>query len=68
MKKKEMIPLTKEEMKIHREQKICYIRKKVVSTDDDNTKYFKEKDHYYYTRKYRGAVHDICNLRYKTPK
>ena len=26
-KKREMIPLTKEEKKIHREQKVCYIRK-----------------------------------------
>ena len=22
----------------------------------------------HYTGKYRGAAHDICNLRYKTPK
>ena len=33
--RKEMIPLTKEEKKIHREQKICYICKKGFSTDDD---------------------------------
>ena len=25
-------------------------------------------DHCHYTGKYRGAAHDICNLRYKTPK
>ena len=34
--KKEMIPLTKEKKKIHREQKVCYICKKGFSTDDDN--------------------------------
>ena len=42
--------------------------KKRFSTDDNNKKYQKVKDHCSYTRKYRGAVHDICNLRYKTPK
>ena len=63
-----MIPLTKEEKKIHREQKVCYICKKGLSTDDGNKKYFKVRDHCHYTGKYRGAAHDICNLRYNTPK
>ena len=62
--KKEMIPLTKEEKKIHREQK----QKKRFNTDDSNKKYSKVRDHCHYTGKYRGAAHDICNLRYKTPK
>ena len=31
-------------------------------------KYHKVKDHCHDTRKYRGAAHDVCNLRYKTPK
>ena len=35
---------------------------------DDNEKYFKVRDHYHFTGKYRGATHDICNSRYKTPK
>ena len=26
------------------------------------------RDHCHYTGKYRGAVHNICNLRYKIPK
>ena len=34
--KKEMIPLTEEERKMHRKQKICYICKKEFSTDDSN--------------------------------
>ena len=68
MKKKEMIPLTKEENKIHRRQKKCYISKKRFSTDNSNKKYHKIKDHCHYTGKYRGAPHDICNLRYKIPK
>ena len=32
------------------------------------TKNHKVKDHCHYTGKYRGAAHNICNLRYKTPK
>ena len=69
MKKKEMIPLTTEEKKIHRQQKVCYKCKKGFSTDgDDNKKYFKIRDHCHHTGKYRGAAHDICNLRYKIPK
>ena len=63
-----VIPLTKEENKIHREQKVCYICKKGFSTDDDNKKYFKVRDHCYFTGKYRGAAHDIFKLRYKVPK
>ena len=57
--KKEMIPLTK---------KVCHICKKRFSTDDNNKKYHKVRDHCHYTGKYRGAAHDICNLRYKIPK
>ena len=63
-----MIPLTKEEKKIHRKQKVCYICKKGFSTDDGNKKYLKVRNHCHFTGKYRGAAHDVCNLRYKTPK
>ena len=66
--KKEMIPLTKEEKKIHREQKVCYICKKGFSTDDNDKKYHKVRDHCDYTGKYRAAAHNTCNIRYKTPK
>ena len=50
-----MMPLTDEE-----KQKICHIYKKFI-TD-------KVRDHCHYTRKYGGAAHNNCNLRYKTPK
>ena len=66
--KKERVSLTKEEKKTYREQKVCYICRKRFSTDDNNKKYHKVRDHCHYTGKYRGAAHDICNLRYKTPK
>ena len=63
-----MIPLTKKEEKKHNKQKVCYICKKEFSTDDDNKKYHKVKFHCHYTGIYRGAAHNICNLRYKVPK
>ena len=28
----------------------------------------KARDHCHYTGKYRGAVHNICNLKYRIPK
>ena len=31
-------------------------------------KYLKVKDHCHFAGKYRGASHNICNLRYKIPK
>ena len=66
--KKEMIPLTKKEEKKHNKQEVCYICKKRFSTDDNNKKYHKVRDHCHYNRKYRGTAHHICNLRYKIPK
>ena len=66
--KKDMIPLTKKEQEQHSEQKVCYICKKEFNTDDSDKKHNKVKDHCHYTGKYRGAAHNICNLRYKVPK
>ena len=63
-----MILLTRKEEKMHIKQKVCYICKKGFSTDDNNKKYRKVRDHCYYPGKYRGAAHGICNLRYKIPK
>ena len=64
--KKGMIPLTKKEEKNHNKQEVCYICKKEFNTDDK--KHCKVKDHCHYTGKYRGAAHNICNLRYRIPK
>ena len=64
--KKKMMPLTTEEKIYHNKQKICYICKKEF--DISNKKHHKVRDHCHYTGKYRGAAHNICNLRYKVPK
>ena len=66
--RKEMRPLTKEEKRAHRTSRRCYICKKKFSTDYKNKKYHKVRDYCHYTGKYRGAAHDICNLRCKIPK
>ena len=66
--KKEIVPLTKKEEKKRNKQKVCHVYKKRFSIDDNNKKYHKVRDHCHYTGKYRGAAHDICNLRYKIPK
>ena len=66
--KKEMIPLTKKKEIKQNKQKKCNMCEKGFSTDDDDKKYHKVRDHYHYTGKYRGAAHNICNLRYKIPK
>ena len=71
-KKKEMIPLTNKEIKSYEKQKVCYICEKKFC-DDKNKKseydlYHKVRDHCHYTRKIRGAAHNICNLQYKVTK
>ena len=66
--KKDMIPLTKKEEENHNKQKVCYICKKGFNTDNIVKKHHKVKDHCHYIGKYRGAAHNICNLRYRIPK
>ena len=73
--KKKIIPLTKEEKINYNDQKVCYICKKEFDTIDTTKsssleckKHHKVRDHCHYTGKYRGAAHNICNLRYKVLK
>ena len=55
--KKKMIPLTTEEKIYHNKE-----------FNNNDKKNYKVRDHCHYTGKYRGAAHNICNLRYKVPK
>ena len=73
--KKKMISLTTEEKIHYNKQKVCYICKKEFDNSDttkssslEHKKQQKVRDHCHYTGKYRGAAHNICNLRYKIPK
>ena len=66
-----MIPLTYEENSSYKKQKVCYIWKEFSTDDDDDDdkkKYHKVRYHSYYTGQFRGADHDICNIKYKTIK
>ena len=68
----EIINFKKKEIKSYEKQKVCYICEKKFC-DDKNKKseydlYHKVRDHCHYTRKFRGAAHNICNLRYKVLK
>ena len=69
---KEMTPLTDKENGPYKMQKVCYICNKVFSADKNDKNVFKlfhkVRDHYYHTGKFRGAAHNICNLRDKTPE
>ena len=49
-------------------QKDCYIFPKKDLVLMIAKRNLKVKDHCHYTGKYRGAAHNICNLRYKIPK
>ena len=64
--RKKMMLLTIKEEIYHNKQKMCYICKKEF--DNNDKKQQKVRDHCHYTGKYRGAAHNICNLRYKVPK
>ena len=56
-----LIPLTYEENKSYKNQKVCYMCKRRFITDEDN----KVRDHCHFTGKYRGAAHNNCNMNYE---
>ena len=73
--KKKIIPLTAAEKRNYNDQKVCYICEKEFDTIDtikssslQRKKNYKVRDHCHCTGKYRGAAHNICNLRYKVSK
>ena len=58
--------LTKEQQESYGNAKICYICKENKYLKDK--KFSKVRDYCHYTRKYRDAAHNICNLKYSVPK
>ena len=69
---KEMIPLADKEIKFYEEQKVYHMCKRKFCYDKNKKNeydlYHKARDHCHYTGKFKGAAHNICNLRYKVPK
>ena len=60
---KEMIFRKKERERFDKETK-CWICNKEF---DDDVKNYKIKDHCHFTGRYRGAAHNLCNLKYRKP-
>ena len=57
--RKHMLALTNDEKIKHSAATICYLPAEKVNQDKNHRKV---KDHCYYTGKYRGPAHLICNL------
>lgn len=64
---KYVLSLKDKEGKLWMKQKFCHIWKEEFE-EEFSEKHQKVRDHYYYTGKYRGAAHSICNLRYEILK
>ena len=68
-KKKKMKLLTNKQLKSYENAKIYYICKEMFEDKHaKDKKYCKVRDHFHYTSEYRGAAHNICNLKYSVPK
>ena len=66
--KKKMLLLTKEELKLYQNAKVCYIcGKKFLKKFTNGKNYRKVRDHCHFTGKYRGAAHSIRNLIFNVP-
>ena len=67
-----MTPLKDKEVTLYESQKVSHICKEKFCYDKNKKReyalYYKVRDHCHYTGKFRGAAHNICNLRYKVPK
>ena len=60
--KKNMLPLTKEELKLH--QDACHIcGKRILNKFANDKNYQKVKDNCHFTSNYIGAAHSISNLK-----
>ena len=60
-----MLPLTKEEIKLHQDAKVCYIcGEKILKKLSKRINYPKVRDYLHYTDKYKGAAHSIYNLKF----
>ena len=63
-----MLPLTKNELKLHQDATECYIcRKNVLIKFANDKNCRKVRDHCHFTGKYRGAAYSICNLKFNLP-
>ena len=65
---KKMLPLTKEEFKLHEDVKVRYIcGKGILQKLAKNKIYRKVRDYYSYTGKHRDSASSICHLKLNVP-
>ena len=66
--KKNILLLTKEELKSYQDAKVCYIcGKRILKKLSKSINCWKVRNHCNYTGKYRGAAHSICSLKFNVP-
>ena len=66
--KGKMLPLTKEELKLHQDAKVCYICvKRILTKLSKRINYQKVRDHCHYIDQYRDAAYSIYNLKFNIP-
>ena len=61
-----MLPLIKEELKLHQHARSCYICG-ILQKLAKSKNYRKIRDHCHHTNKDRSTAHSICNLRFHVP-
>ena len=65
---KKMLPLTKEEFKLHQDTRNCYFcRKRILQNLVENKNSPKVTYHRISTSKHRGSAHSTCNLKFNVP-
>ena len=68
-KEEETTKLKSDEITLYESQKVCHICQKMFCYDKNKKSeyaiYHKARDHCHYTGNFRGAAHNICNLRYQ---
>ena len=58
--KKNLLQLTKEDLKSHQDAKVCYIwGKRILKKLSKSINYQKVRNHCHYTGKYNGIAHSI---------
>ena len=55
-------------MSLMKSRKFVTYAKKKFNTDKNDKNHHKVRDHCHYRAKFRGAAHNICNLKYRTSK
>ena len=67
-KKPKKMVMTQEDKIDFRRATICHICEEEIDKDTDDENYRVVRDHCHLTGKYRGAAHNMCNLKFRLPK